>query len=104
MKIESNKLPNILEVRCEIYIGKKDFLKIKDQFANPRNAAGGSLRQNPKDTKKSLKYFAYGFGAMEPTNFLKQSEFLDRIKDWGFSINPLVEIIKGMKQVEKQHK
>ena len=83
LKIDSNKFPNLFEVRCEVYIGKKDFLKIKDQFANPRNAAGGSLRQkNPKDTKKiPLKYFAYGFGAMEPINFTKQSEFLEK-KDW----------------------
>ena len=87
-------------------MGKKDVLKIKDQFANPRNAAGGSLRQkNPKDTKKiPLKYFAYGFGAMEPTNFSKQSEFLDKIKNWGFSINPLAEIVTGRKQIEDQHK
>jgi DNA ligase (NAD+) len=106
LKIVSNKFPNLLEIRCEIYIGKKDFLKIKDQFANPRNAAGGSLRQkNPNDTKRiPLKYFAYGFGAMEPTNFSKQSEFLDRIKNWGFSINPLVEIVTGRKQIEDQHK
>ncbi len=106
LKINSNEFPNLFEVRCEIYIGKNDFIKIKDQFANPRNAAGGSLRQkNSKDTKKiPLKYFAYGFGAMEPINFTKQSEFLERIKDWGFSINPLVEIVRGGEQIEKQHK
>ena len=52
-------------MRCEIFIGKKEFKKIDDKFANPRNAAGGSLRQkNPKDTAKiPLKYFAYGFGS-----------------------------------------
>ena len=48
-------LPNLLEIRCEIFIGKKDFFKIKDNFANPRNAAGGSLRQkDPQETSKSL--------------------------------------------------
>ena len=41
---------------------------------------------------------------MEPINFTKQSEFLEKIKDWGFSINPLVEIVKGSEQIEKQHK
>ena len=57
--------PEIIEVRGEVYIGKKDFEKIKEDFANPRNAAGGSLRQkNPIQTAKiPLKYFAYGFGA-----------------------------------------
>ena len=47
-----NKAPKILEIRCEIYIGKKDFENFKDNFANPRNAAGGSLRQ--KDPKVTL--------------------------------------------------
>ena len=51
--IRGEKIPNLLEIRCEIFIGKKDFFNLKDKFANPRNAAGGSLRQkNPKDTKK----------------------------------------------------
>ena len=54
-KISYKKIPNLIELRCEIYIGKKDFIKIKDKFANPRNAAGGSLRQkDPKDTSKIL--------------------------------------------------
>ena len=52
-KINSKEVPDLLEIRCEIYIGKKDFIKIKDKFANPRNAAGGSLRQ--KTLKKHLK-------------------------------------------------
>ena len=67
-KIISKSVPNLLEVRCEIYIGKDDFANLKNNFANPRNAAGGSLRQkDPKETSKiPLKYFAYGFGAIEP--------------------------------------
>ncbi len=105
-KIVAKDIPKLLEVRCEIFISKKDFTKIDDKFANPRNAAGGSLRQkNPKDTAKiPLKYFAYGFGAMEPTKVFKQSEFLEKIKDWGFSTNPLIKTVKGSKQIEEQHK
>ena len=53
--INSNTVPSLLEVRCEIYIGKKDFLNFKEQFANPRNAAGGSLRQK-KTLKTQKKY------------------------------------------------
>jgi DNA ligase (NAD+) len=104
-KINSSDVPNLLEIRCEIYIGKKDFIKIKDHFANPRNAAGGSLRQkNPKDTSKiPLKYFAYGFGAIEPMKFLKQSEFLKKISYWGFKVNPLSQITTGIDEIEKQH-
>ena len=105
-KITGNKIPNILEIRCEIYISKKDFLKIRDKFANPRNAAGGSLRQkDPKETSKiPLKYFAYGFGAVEPMIFKKQSDFLEKINDWGFVINPLSKIVSGIYNIEKRHK
>ena len=58
----------MLEIRCEVYIGKEDFFNIKDKFANPRNAAGGTLRQKyPEETAKiPLKYFAYGFGVIKP--------------------------------------
>ena len=105
-KISSSDLPKIIEIRCEIYIGKKDFKNLKHKFANPRNAAGGSLRQkNPKETGKiPLKYFAYGFGAVEPMIFKKQSDFLQKINKWGFKINPLSKIIFDMDSIETHHK
>ncbi len=104
-KINDKKIPDLLEIRCEIFISKKDFAKIKDNFANPRNAAGGSLRQkNPKETAKiPLKYFAYGFGAIEPMIFLKQSEFLEKIRRWRFSVNPLPQIVNGINEIEILH-
>ena len=76
-KIKLKDVPDLLEIRCEIYISKKDFINIKDNFANPRNAAGGSLRQkNPNETSKiPLKYFAYGFGAVEPMIFKNNQSF-----------------------------
>ena len=105
-KINSKKIPDLLEVRCEIYIGKKDFENLKKDFANPRNAAGGSLRQkNPKETSKiPLRYFAYGFGAVEPMLFDKQSEFLSTIKNWGFTVNPHSEVISNIDEIESQYK
>ena len=104
-KIVSNKLPHLLEVRCEIYIGKKDFLKIKDRFANPRNAAGGSLRQkDPYETSKiPLKYFAYGFGAVEPAIFKTQSEFLNKISGLNFSTNSLTKVTKSIDEIKKHY-
>ena len=77
-------------------------VNLKNNFANPRNAAGGSLRQkDPNETSKiPLKYFAYGFGAMEPMTFSKQSEFLEKIKKWGFIVNPLVKNVKGINEIE----
>ena len=103
--IKNKNIPKLMEIRCEIYIGKKDFLKIKDKFANPRNAAGGSLRQkNPEETAKiPLKYFAYGFGAVEPMIFKTQSDFLENISKWNFITNPLAKIINGLDEVEKEH-
>ncbi len=105
-KIMAKNIPNLLEIRCEIYISKNDFRNLKNNFANPRNAAGGSLRQkDPHETSKiPLKYFAYGFGAMEPKIFLKQSEFLEKIKEWGFTVNPLIKNVKGINEIEEQHK
>ena len=104
-KIIDNRLPEILEVRCEIYISKKNFKKIKGNFANPRNAAGGSLRQkDPKETAKiPLQYFAYGFGLIKPMIFKKQSEFLKKISAWGFQINPLAKIVGDIDEIEDHH-
>ena len=105
-KIVSKNVPKLLEIRCEIFIGKKEFTKMSEKFANPRNAAGGSLRQkNPNETSKiPLKYFAYGFGEVKPMIFKKQSEFLKKINEWKFKINPLSKIVNGTEEIEKQHK
>ena len=104
-KISGKNLPKIIELRGEIYIGKKDFENIKDNFANPRNAAGGSLRQkNPEQTKKiPLKYFIYGFGIIEPMIFKTQLDFLIKISEWGFSVNPNNKIVRGLDEIEKHH-
>ena len=104
-QIDAKETPNLLEVRCEIYIGKKDFAKIKDKFANPRNAAGGTLRQKDshETSKIPLKYFAYGFGAVEPNIFRSQSEFLEIINKWGFVVNSLSKSVNGINEIEKQH-
>ena len=103
--INSKEIPKLLEIRCEIYIGKKNFFNLKDKFANPRNAAGGSLRQkNPKETAKiPLKYFAYGFGSVVPMIFKTHSEFLEKISNWNFETNPLTKIVNDLSEIEKQH-
>ena len=100
-----NNSPKTIEVRGEVYIGKKDFEKLKDKFANPRNAAGGSLRQkNSKETAKiPLKFFAYGIGEIVPQIFKTQTDLLKQLKNWGFPINPYCKIIENIKDVEKNH-
>ena len=105
-KVEKPNFPKILEVRGEVYITKSDFKKIKEQFANPRNAAGGSLRQkNYKETKKiPLKFIAYGFGLVEPINFKKQSEYLKLLKDWGFKTSSFNSVLDSVEQIDSNHK
>jgi len=105
-KINNPNFPKILDVRGEVYISKHDFKKIAKQFANPRNAAGGSLRQkDSNETKKiPLKFVAYGFGTVEPKNFEKQSEYLKLLKTWGFNTNSLNKLVSTIEDIEKNHK
>ena len=105
-QINKSNFPKVLDVRGEVYISKSDFKKISKQFANPRNAAGGSLRQkDPNETKKiPLKFVAYAFGAVELKNFNKQSEYLKLLKTWGFNTNPLNKLVSTIEDIEKNHK
>jgi len=104
-KITGKDIPKTVEIRGEVYIGKKDFEKIKDKFANPRNAAGGSLRQkDPFVTEKiPLQFFAYGFGEIEPLIFNYQSAFLKKLNEWGFRTNPHNSLTKNFSEIESQY-
>ena len=104
-KILDKNIPKILEIRGEVYIGKKDFEKIKEKFANPRNAAGGSLRQKNSSMTASipLQFLAYAFGNIEPLAFNNQTEFLKKINEWGFKTNPHNYLAKNVADIEKQH-
>ncbi len=105
-KILSKDFPSEIDIRGEIFIQNNDFKKLAGKFANPRNAASGSLRQkNPLETKKiPLKFIAYTFGYEKGLNIKKQSEFLERLKEWGFKTNPLNKTIKGIKNLMKNYK
>ena len=105
-KINKTDFPKIIDVRGEVYISRFDFKKISKQFANPRNAAGGSLRQkNPSETKKiPLKFVAYGFGNVKPKNFEKQSDYLKLLKNWGFQTNSFNKLLSTIKEIEENHK
>ena len=105
-KINSKDFPRDIDIRGEVFIANKDFDKIKDNFANPRNAASGSLRQkNPEETKKiPLKFIAYSYGHFENINFKKQSEFLSALKQWGFKTSEFNKIISGVDNLVTNHK
>jgi len=105
-RIKQDDFPEEIEIRGEVFIKKNDFLKIKDIFANPRNAASGSLRQkDPKQTKKiPLNFIAYTFGYIKNNSFKTQSDFLTKLKKWGFKTNEDNQILSSVNELIKFHK
>ena len=105
LEIKKSDFPDEIEIRGEVFIKKKDFLKIKENFANPRNAASGSLRQkDSNETRKiPLNFIAYTFGFMKQSNFRYQSDFLKALKSWGFQVNKENKIIKTINELIKFH-
>ena len=97
-KILSKDFPEYIDIRGEVFIKNSKFNKLKDKFANPRNAASGSLRQkNPKDTEKiPLNFIAYTFGFEKGLSVENQFDFLKKLDDWGFKTNPLNKLISGI--------
>jgi DNA ligase (NAD+) len=95
-------IPRVLEVRGEVIIPKHGFLKLNAEreragepvFANPRNAAAGSLRQlDPKATaSRPLDIFCHTPGVIEGVEFRSQWEFLQGIKEFGLKVNPLSRV------------
>jgi DNA ligase (NAD+) len=104
-KISYKNFPSEIEIRGEVFIKNTDFVTLNDRFANPRNAASGSLRQkDPKKTKKiPLKFIAYTYGFENGMNFKKQSEFLEHLSLWGFKTNPLNKVLKGIKNLMRNY-
>jgi len=104
--INSKNFPTEIDIRGEVFIQNNDFKKINEKFANPRNAASGSLRQkNSAITKKiPLKFIAYTFGYAKEMNINTQSEFLKNLKLWGFKINQFNKTLKGIKNLILNHK
>ncbi len=103
--IEKN-FPKEIDIRGEVFIKNSDFKKLSDKFANPRNAASGSLRQkNPSETKKiPLRFIAYTFGYEKNMNIATQSEYLQNLSKWGFKTNTLNKTIKGVKNLLENYK
>ena len=98
--------PKEIDIRGEVFIQNSDFKKISNKFANPRNAASGSLRQkNPEDTKKiPLKFIAYTFGYEKGLKIENQKDFLKCLKKWGFKTNSLNISAKGIDNLMANYK
>lgn len=108
LRLIGNGYPAVLEVRGEVIMTKAGFEALNDQqrknnaklFANPRNAAAGSIRQlDPRiSATRPLSFFSYGIG-MVSENSLPQrhSEIMQKLKGWGLPINPESRVVKGVK-------
>ena len=104
--VSTKNFPNEIDIRGEVFIENDDFKKISEKFANPRNAASGSLRQkDPNVTAKiPLKFIAYTFGYTSEMKIYNQTDFLENLKVWGFKTNPLNKKISGIKNLMLNHK
>ena len=86
----SGDFPEVIEVRGEVYMARSDFIALNNssdkKFANPRNAAAGSLRQlNPAITaSRKLSAFGYTYGDLSERTWKTQSEYFDKLESWGF--------------------
>jgi DNA ligase (NAD+) len=106
LRLHGKDWPKVLEVRGEIVIPKKDFERLNAEqlkqggkvFANPRNAAAGSLRQlDPRVTAgRPLSFFPWGFGEVSGGSMPDQySAAVEKLRDWGFRVTDLIHKVKG---------
>jgi DNA ligase (NAD+) len=107
--LAGNGWPDVLEVRGEVYMSRADFFDLNRRqedagekvFANPRNAAAGSLRQldSTVTASRPLGFFAYGWGQVSEPIDGGQWAVLQRFKGWGFSTNPLARLCPTVEDV-----
>lgn len=108
-KLKGRKIPDVFEVRGEVYMSHADFAALNERqieagkpvFANPRNAAAGSLRQlDPKITaSRPLRFFAYAWGDASEVPGATQAEVVRQFADWGFEINPLFGVCRSVEDL-----
>ncbi|MFN3912696.1 NAD-dependent DNA ligase LigA [Hyphomonas sp.] len=101
--------PAAIEIRGEIYMAKDDFAALnareasagRKSFANPRNAAAGSLRQLDAEITKSrpLRFFAYAWGAVSAPFAQTQTDAVAKFADWGFQTNPLMVRVRTVEEI-----
>jgi DNA ligase (NAD+) len=106
-RLRGSVMPAQVEVRGEIYMSIQSFEKLNEEmsdnrlFANPRNAAAGSLRQ--KDARitasRHLDFFGYQIGYIQGLDFQSQWEALQLIREWGFPVNPHIQLAKDLDEV-----
>jgi DNA ligase (NAD+) len=103
--LKGRDIPDIVEVRGEVYMARSDFAALNKQrekddqpiYANPRNSASGSLRQiDPSVTaERKLRFFAYSWGEISEAPGDSYWHFLERLGRWGFHVNPKAKLCKS---------
>ena len=114
LRNDKRNFPNLLEVRGEVFMLKKDFQKLnmarednnEPLFANPRNAAAGSLRQlDPSITaKRPLSIFCYEAGNITGDAFSSHKDFLSALAEWGFPVNSEIALTNDVDQMLSYHR
>ena len=109
LKLLGEDVPGLIEIRGEVYMDRSEFIKLNREredagevaFANPRNAASGSLKLlDPSLTyRRRLDFFAHSLGQVEGWDFSSHWDFLHKIKDWGVRINTYSKLCKGLEEV-----
>jgi DNA ligase (NAD+) len=109
LELKGNNLPSLLEVRGEVFFPLQSFDELNDsleeagkpRFANPRNAAAGSLRQkDPKITaSRPLDVVVHGIGAAQGVSFAKQSDAYELLKGWGLPTSSRFKVVSTRKEV-----
>ncbi len=104
-----NDTPDVMEIRGEVYMTRGDFLSLNRRqeaagdkvFANPRNAAAGSLRQKDAaiTAARPLSFFAYAWGEVTDLGIDTHAGFLERLTGWGFQVNPLARVCGDLEAI-----
>lgn len=113
-KTLSGEYPEEIEIRGEIYMRKDDFLQLNKEreenrdslFANPRNAAAGSVRQLDPEiaAARPLRFMAFGYGYLSNQTFSSQSEYVALLKKWGFEENKPSKLCHSIDDIETFYK
>jgi DNA ligase (NAD+) len=109
LRADSTTVPHRFEIRGEVFLSRQAFQKINREreeegqavFANPRNAAAGSLKQldSTITARRPLDIFCHGWGSVDGARFASHSEFRDRIRDWGLKPVPLGQVCRGLDEI-----
>jgi len=112
-QVKAKDFPEVFELRGEIFMGREDFLALNARqreaggklFANPRNAAAGSLRQLDAGITRSrpLKFFAYGWGDVARLPAGTQFGVVEAFGRWGFPVNPLMKMCRSIEEMLGVH-